>query len=69
MFGQLMLISGRAPTSLNSQPPFTAKHNEQCRIKSGEIVVVISDKAVESEVRVMSSVGIGWVHLGHLVKT
>jgi len=49
MFGQLMLISGHAPTSLNSQPPFTAKHNEQCRINSGEIVVVVSNKPVESE--------------------
>jgi hypothetical protein len=69
MFGQLMLISGHAPTSLNSQPPFTAKHNEQCRINSGEIVVVVSNKPVESEFLVLSSIGVGWVHLGHLIKT
>ena len=65
MFGQLMLIVG-SRASLNSQPPFTAKHNEQCQINSGEIVVVVSNKPVESEFLVLSSIGVGWVSCANL---
>lgn len=68
MFGRLMLNRGPR-LLLNSEPPNSLNNpNIESHLNTNEIVLIIFNEEIVSEYQVLTSIGIGWVHIENLVE-